>query len=208
MKTRKTIIAGLAALAVFFSLSACSSHKPAPRTVPKTSPKPVTTTAPANPQAQEAEKPAPAPGKLPVLGKEDLNGDAQSDKNGEPDKEAAALLEEGFTAYQEALAALNRKDMDAALVKLDEAYEIIPKIKVSPDSALLQEKNDLRILVAQRIQQVYAMGHQADASVRASVYSNNNSLPLVVNQWVKKEIASFQAGEKAWFVEAYKRSGL
>jgi len=207
MKIQKLIIAGLSALVVFFSLYGCSSHKPA-RTVPKTPSKPVMTSAPANPPAHEAEKPTPAPEKLPVLGKEDINGEAQADKNGEPDKEAAALLEEGFTAYQEALAALNRKDMDAALVKLDEAYEIIPKIKVPPDSALLQEKNDLRILVAQRIQQVYALGHQADASVRASVSSINNSIPLVDNQWVKKEIASFQAGEKAWFLDAYKRSGL
>jgi membrane-bound lytic murein transglycosylase D len=208
MKTQKIVIAGLAALALFFSLDGCSSSPKPVRTTPAASPKPAVTTAPANSPAREAEKPAAAPDKLPVLVKEDINGDTQAEKNGETDKEAAALLEEGFTAYQEALAALNRKDTDTALAKLDEAYEIIPKIKIPSDSALLQEKNDLRILVAQRIQQVYALGHQADAAGRASVSSINNSIPLVENQWIQKEIASFQGGEKAWFLDAYKRSGL
>ena len=44
---------------------------------------------------------------------------------------------------EKALAAIDRKDMDAALPKLDEAYETLPKIKLPPDSPLLREKNGL-----------------------------------------------------------------
>jgi membrane-bound lytic murein transglycosylase D len=205
MKTpRKTrLIASL--LAVAFVLAGCSSSSKAVKTAPKPAGKAV----PANPPTEEAAKPS-HPEELPVLAKEDISAEAQTqaEKNGERDKEASALLEEGFNSYQEALAAFDRGDMDAALAKLDEAYEIIPKIKLPPDSPLLQEKNGLRILIAQRIQQVYASSRPISAPRLTTITSVNNSIPIVENQWVEKEIDSFQGGEKAWFLEAYKRSGL
>jgi membrane-bound lytic murein transglycosylase D len=187
-------------------LAACSSSPKAVKTTPKKSSRPPAKTEPAKPAAKEAEK-AAQPAQLPVLAKEDINGDAQAEKNGDTDKETSALLEEGFAAYQEALIAIDRGDLENALAKLDEAYEIIPKIKLAADSPLLQEKNDLRILIAQRIQQVYASSQQISAP-RTTVSSINNSIPIVENQWVRKEIGSFQGGEKAWFLQAYKRSGL
>ncbi len=211
MKIRKETVQGVLTLALVFSLAAaCSSHAGAVRTTPQPAAKPSEKTEPAKPAPAGTAKPGPQPAEIPVLAKEDINGDAQSpaEKNGETDKEASALLEEGFAAYQEALAAIERKDMDAALAKLDEAYETVPKIKLSPDSPLLREKNGLRILIAQRIQQVYASSQQINTSRMAAVSSVNNSIPLVENQWVRKEIESFQNGEKAWFLDAYKRSGL
>jgi membrane-bound lytic murein transglycosylase D len=207
MKIRKTIIGCVISVALAFSLAGCSSPSKAVRTTPKTASHPTGKAVPVTPSAQETGKPA-EPDELPVLAKEDINGEAQAEKNGDTDKEASAVLEEGFAAYQEALAAIDRKDMDAALAKLDEAYEALPKIKLPPDSPLLREKNGLRILIAQRIQQVYASSQQINAPRMTTVSSVNNSIPLVENQWVQKEISSFQNGEKAWFLEAYRRSGL
>jgi len=201
----RVFVSGLVAVLVF---AACSSSPKPVKTTPKKPPSSSgTSTTPAvTPADKDIVNPAP-PAPLPVLAKDDINGEAQAEKNGESDKEASALLEEGFAAYQEALAAIDRGDLDAALAKLDEAYEFIPKIKISADSLLLQQKNDLRILIAQRVQQVYASSQKINAP-RTTVSSINNSIPLVENQWVSKEIASFQGGEKAWFLEAYKRSGL
>ncbi|MGZ7046508.1 MAG: transglycosylase SLT domain-containing protein, partial [Candidatus Aminicenantales bacterium] len=199
----RVFVSGFVTVLVF---AACSSSPKPVKTTPKKPPSSSGTTPTVKPADKDVAHPAP-PATLPVLAKDDINGEAQAEKNGEPDKEASALLEEGFAAYQEALGAIDRGDLDAALTKLDEAYEFIPKIKLPADSLLLQQKNDLRILIAQRIQQVYASSQKINAP-RTTVSSINNSIPLVENQWVSREIASFQGGEKAWFLESYKRSGL
>ena len=210
MKMRKTEVFGVLTLALVLSVAAaCSSPARTARTTPKPAAKTPQKTEPAKPAPAGTAKPAAQPAELPVLAKEDINGEAQSsaEKNGETDKEAAALLEEGFAACQEAQAAIDRGDVDEALAKLDEAYAVIPRLKLPPESALVQEKNDLRILVAQRIQRAYATSQKMGLS-RPAAASINNAVPLVDNQWVKKEIDSFQGPEKAWFVDAYKRSGL
>lgn len=206
MKIRSRARLALILLVPALLLAGCSSSPKPAKTAPRPVAKMPQETKPAAPPDAETAK-APEPSPPPVLAKEDINGDLQADKNGETDKEASALLEEGITAYQDALAAIDRGELEVALVKLDEAYAIIPKVKLPPDSPLLQEKNDLRILIAQRIQQVYASSQKMYAP-RPAVSSINNSIPLVENQWVTKEISSFQTGEKAWFLEAYKRSGL
>ena len=209
MKITKYPRLGLPALALVLSLAAaCSAHPQPPRATPKPAAKPSEKAVPAKPAPAGEARPTP-PADLPVLAKEDINGESQSsaEKNGGSDKEAAGLLEEGFAACQEAQAAIDRGDVDEALAKLDEAYAVIPRLKLPPESPLLQEKNDLRILVAQRIQRAYATSLKMGLSRRAGA-SINNAIPVVENQWVKKELVSFQGPEKAWFLEAYKRSGL
>jgi membrane-bound lytic murein transglycosylase D len=114
---------------------------------------------------------------------------------------AAASLEEALAAYQEAKLARGRDDLDGALRSLDEAYRILLKIDLPPDSPYQREKNDLRLLIAQRIQEIYA-------SRRRPVPDNHKSIPLVENKWVQREIESFRGPERTWFEEAYRRSGF
>ena len=113
-------------------------------------------------------RPRPRPtASLPVLEKDDLDGEVEPGKNGtqtSDKEEASALLEEALTTYQEAQTALDRGETDPALSKLDEAYGLILKANTPQDSDLCQEKNDLRILIAQRIQQLYA-SHLKTAAV-------------------------------------------
>ncbi len=190
----------LSAAAVIGALllsGACASGKRGVRTAPQAAPPSVAAGRPA--QAGPA-----APPSLPVLEKDDLNGEAPADRNGNGslDKdESAAALEDALNSYQEGQAALDRGDLDAALAKLDEAYGLILKARVPADSPLCQEKNDLRILIAQRIQQAYA-------SRLPSAGAMNKSIPLAENPWVQKEIESFQTKERGLFEEAYKRAGL
>lgn len=123
-----------------------------------------------------------------------------SPKGEATEKDAAALLEDAFAAYEEAQAALEREDMEGAMVKLDEAYGLLLRMSVPVDSPLLQEKQDLRLLIAQRIQKISASRTTLASSV-------NGSIPLVENQWVQREIKSFQTVERKAFEESYKRSG-
>jgi membrane-bound lytic murein transglycosylase D len=124
------------------------------------------------------------------------NTDLSKNGNG-----TAGLLEEALSAYQEAKTCREGGDLDGALKALDKAYDIMLKAKVPADSPLLQEKNDLRILIAQRIQEIYAC--------RTNPIANGgNAVSLVENKWVRDEIKSFQTVERSSFNEAYKRSGL
>lgn len=152
-------------------------------TGPKPSPDPSKPSAETPPQTQpsprqgQAEKSSP---QKTIIPPEENNaiapeGPPQGKKN-PGEKEDAALFEDALNKYQEAKASRERGDLDAALKALDEAYGIILKVKLSPDSALLQEKNDLRLLIAQRIQEIYA-------SRRNPIDGNHNSIPLVENKW-------------------------
>ncbi len=137
---------------------------------------------------------------LPVIEKEDLNGDLSSEKNGSDKEDASALLEEAVTVTQEAQTAFEKGEIEAALEKLDEAYSLILRAKTEPESTLGQEKTDLRLLVAQKILQIYA-SHFKPAK------NGNGTIPLVENRWVLDEIKVFQTRERKYFIDTYKRSG-
>jgi membrane-bound lytic murein transglycosylase D len=181
---------------IFLLLAACSSSpKPA-----KPVAKPVSAPAP----AVEADKP---PAEDPVAAVEEVPKPAGGDVQAQPvrteptEKDPAVLLEDAFAAYEEALNALEGEDVEAGLAKLDEAYGLLLRMSVPADSPLLQEKQDLRLLIAQRIQKT--------SVARTTLASSaNGSIPLVENQWVQREIKSFQTVERKAFEDAYRRSGL
>jgi membrane-bound lytic murein transglycosylase D len=183
-------------LSLIFLLAACSTAPKPARTVAKPQPKPAPA-ATAEPAKTDAPK---AVEELPVA-KEAVSQEVQADKAEESDKDASALLEDAFGAYEEAQAAIDREDMDGALAKLDEAYGLLLKMSLPADSPLLEEKNGLRILIAQRIQKISASRTTLASSV-------NGSIPLVENQWVLREVKSFQTVERRAFEESYRRSGL
>jgi membrane-bound lytic murein transglycosylase D len=183
----------LAFLALALLLTACSSGpKPAKAVPPPPQAEPSAAVEPAAPAPADIVPPAPVPADEPP---------AQEAEKREPQgKDPSTLLEDAFAAYEEVQAALDREDIDGALAKLDEAYGLLLRISLPADSPLLQEKNDLRLLVAQRIQKISAFRTTMASSV-------NGSIPLVENQWVQREIKSFQTVERRAFEEAYKRSG-
>lgn len=179
-----------------FILGGCSTGKTKPKTIVQT---PTVKAAPTPPATQVIDQ---AKGKtsfvLPTIGKEDINGDS----NGQtPDKDSSPLLEEALACVQESVTSMDKEDTEAALSSLDEAYSLLLDIECTPESPLSQEKSALRILIAQRINQIYA-------TRQAPLPTANNSIPLVENQWVEKELKSFQTGERNAFMDAYKRSGL
>jgi membrane-bound lytic murein transglycosylase D len=193
----------LFAFSVFSSWS-CSSG-PKPEKVPPQPPPqqaPVETQKPAAENVQ-TEKPVPQKTIIPAEEKKVADEQvAQQEKIAISEKDdAAALLDEALFTYQEAKLAWERGDQDAALQELDKAYGIILKAILPPDSPLAQDKNNLRLLIAQRIQEIYA-------SRRNPINDNHKSIPLVENQYVLQELELFKTRERKEFEAAYMRSGL
>jgi len=116
-------------------------------------------------------------------------------------QDTPAQSEEVYALVQEAQTALEKGELDRALDLLDQAYSVLLRIEAPPESDLYQEKNDLRIMLVQKIQKVYAFR-------LPTPISNHKTIPLVENNWVEREIKSFQTTEKKFFEEAYRRAGL
>ncbi|MFW6160636.1 MAG: LysM peptidoglycan-binding domain-containing protein [Acidobacteriota bacterium] len=115
-------------------------------------------------------------------------------------QDPSLILEEAWQAYQNSQIAWDSGDLEAALLELDKAYSLLLDLEISSESALIQDKNDLRLLIARRIQEIYA-------SRQTAIFENHKSIPLEENKYVLEEIKRFQTTERKYFEEAYKRSG-
>ncbi len=204
MQKSKTLLLIALAAFVILCLWRCSSH-----------PKP-TIKIPKEPLASPEEKSPPIekPREDTLVLKQEKEKEQSQEENQQILAEAAIeqelfteeqdvpseLLQEAFDAYQDARLSWDRGDLDIALAALDEAYSILLKLDLPQDSLLVQEKNDLRLLIARRIQEIYA-------SRVTAINGNSLTIPLTENEHVLKEIKSFQTKERKYFEEAYKRSG-
>ncbi len=194
-----------AAIIFVWSCSSKKSPKIAPPVLP--SPPAEEVAQPASPAENKPQVVSEIPSSFPPLSEQlakEIKEETlrqEQEKEAILDREGASLLEEALSLYQDALAIWERGDQDAALQTLDEAYSLIARAQLPPDSPLLQEKNDLRLLIAQKIQQIYA-------SRLVVIGDNHKTIPLVENKDVNAEILSFQTKERKFFEEAYMRSGF
>ncbi len=136
------------------------------------------------------------------LFQEDITNQEEEVKGEKEEKanDPLVILEEALYAYQDAQLAWDKGDLDTALIALDEAYSLILKLRLPPDDPLIQEKNELRRMIAQRIQEIYA-------SQETVVGNNHQSIPIEENEHVLKEIKLFQERERNLFELSYIRSG-
>ncbi|MCR4395368.1 MAG: LysM peptidoglycan-binding domain-containing protein [Candidatus Saccharicenans sp.] len=165
---------------------------------------PKKTTGPGAADRIKIEEKTPPPEETPpetATALNQVNSRNEEDKSGLPETlEGPSQTEEVYALIQEAQAALEVGELDRALTLLDQAYSVLLRIEAPPDSDLYQVKNDLRIMLVQKIQQVYAFR-------LLPPISNHKTIPLVENKWVQAEIKSFQTVERRFFEEAYRRSG-
>jgi membrane-bound lytic murein transglycosylase D len=89
--------------------------------------------------------------------------------------------------------------IDKALSNLDAAYLSILNLDVESVPDAYQQKENLRILISKRILEIYA-------SRQTATNGQFNEIPLVMNNYVKKEIKRFTGPEKKFFVSSLKRS--
>lgn len=179
-------------LIFLFFIWACSTHTTSKRIIESEPPS----------SPQELEDFSPAKETVLPVEEESREDFLIQDKTSIEDKDdPSSLLEQAIDTYQDAQNAWERGDFDTALSALDEAYGLILKVRLPADSPLNEEKNSLRLLIAQRIQEIYG-------SRLVAVGDNNRTIPLVENEHVLKEIKNFQTKEKEFFEEGYKRSGI
>ena len=120
-------------------------------------------------------------------------------KQGEEEEEKQDMMENALELLEEADKLWEKGDIEETLDTLDEAYSLI--IDANGDAAIAQEKDDLRLLISQRILAVYS-------SKKTVLKGKNGEIPLLMNADVEKEIRSFQGTERDSFVSAYQRSGM
>jgi membrane-bound lytic murein transglycosylase D len=94
----------------------------------------------------------------------------------------------------------DRGEPDKALDALDGAYALLLQIENEDNPDILQQKDDLRLLIAKRVLEIHASNF-------STVNGRFSSIPMVMNDLVKAEIKSFQTRERAFFLASYKRSG-
>jgi len=91
-------------------------------------------------------------------------------------------------------------DLEGAIDALDTAYSLILDVETDDDPALLQQKEDIRFTISKRIIEAYA-------SRLTTAQGSYHAIPLVMNDHVRKAIASFQGRERDFFLASYRRSG-
>ena len=187
----------LCVLALLVFTWSCSSKQQPVQQVPEIETQETVTEEPPLEEVQ-ADKPPQAETEETI---EEIQATTQ-EKQEEPERKqtAAEILEDALSAYQDAQIAWSKTDIDTALAALDDAYGLLLQLELPQEASLNQEKNDLRLLIAQRIQEIYA-------SHLIAVGENHRSIPLVENQDVLAEIKRFQTVERKYFEDAYRRSG-
>ncbi len=90
--------------------------------------------------------------------------------------------------------------IDEAMAALDKAYSLILKVDRDAPPDLLQQKEDIRFIIAKDI-----------LEIRTARFRTTNGLhkeiPITLNPQVMAEIANFQGKERKFFLASYRRSG-
>jgi len=122
------------------------------------------------------------------------------DLAGPEERDDAQIIKDALEEYQTALGYWEKADVDNSLKYLDSAYGLILQLNDLEDADLVQEKDELRLLIAKRINEIYTAHLLA-------VGENHDTIPLEENQYVSREISSFQERERQYFLDSYRRSG-
>ena len=128
-----------------------------------------------------------------------FNSNSSSAKQNGINEEKQEMMEKALDLLEVADKLWQKGDIEDTLDTLDEAYALL--LDANGDAAIAQEKNDLRLLISQRILAVYS-------SKRTVLNGKNSEIPLIMNSDVEKEIRSFQGVERNNFIAAYQRSGM
>jgi len=110
------------------------------------------------------------------------------------------LLDTALEFYQASQELWLHGEIEEAIDALDEAYSLILNVKSDSDPAMIQQKEDLRILISRRLIEIYASRY-------TSVNGNHNAIPLTMNEHVEYEIKQFQTVERNFFINSCKQSG-
>ncbi len=109
------------------------------------------------------------------------------------------LLDTALDFYQASQERWSRGEFEEAIDALDEAYSFILDVNSHSDPAIIQQKEDMRILISRRLIELYASRYTA-------VNGNHKAIPLTMDEHVKYEINQFQTVERDFFINSSRRS--
>jgi len=115
-------------------------------------------------------------------------------------KSPQRLLDEALALCELSQEEWQKGELERALDALDRSYALTLKVNADEDPELMQQKEDLRFMIAKRILEIYA-------SRQTVVTGNHNAIPLVLNRHVEQELALFTGKERDFFLRAYQRGG-
>lgn len=94
----------------------------------------------------------------------------------------------------------DKGEHDKALDALDGAYALLLQVVNEDNPDILQQKDDLRTLIAKRVLEIHASNF-------ATANGKYSSIPMIINEQIMAEIKSFQGKERSFFIKSYRRSG-
>jgi membrane-bound lytic murein transglycosylase D len=150
----------------------------------------------------------PLPESTPAEENEENIDDRPStlDENDEPSEgeedvdKTQKLLDSALDLINSSQESWAQGDQDKALAMLDEAYGMMMQVNTDENAGPYQQKEDLRYMISKRILEIYASRYTA-------ANGNYSEIPMTLNEYVKREIKSFQGPERKFFTESYRRSG-
>ena len=123
------------------------------------------------------------------------------EKGHDKERQSQISFDEALDLIQISQEYWQKGNPDESIEALDQAYFRILNVKAADESDMMQQKEDLRFVIAKRLLEIYA-------SRNIATNGNYSAIPLVVNKYVQKEINLFTTGrEKKFFIAAYRRSG-
>ncbi|MBN2539146.1 MAG: LysM peptidoglycan-binding domain-containing protein [Deltaproteobacteria bacterium] len=127
-----------------------------------------------------------------------------SEQEGEPNgkdhnqNNKQAIMDEAIDFLGQSQLLWEKGELDKALKLLDETYSLL--LDVNGDPEITWQKDDLRVMIAKKIVEIYASRSNVAAGYQSEI-------PLVMNDDVEKAIQRFQRSERTFFISSYKRSG-
>jgi len=110
------------------------------------------------------------------------------EEQGSRDKKQT-LVDAALDSYQASQELWARGEFEGAINALDEAYALILKVDSDSEPAMVQQKEDLRILISKRLIEIYASRYTA-------ANGTHQAIPLTINDNVQHEIRQFQTVEE------------
>jgi len=200
---------------LFFLLQGCSGSKPARTAVDASPTQPAAVEEAAEPEAPPtAQLPAAEAEEALAAARESADTGTLPDSSESPDQEvvqepqvqeleenAEEILQESLEAYESSRVFWEQGSFEDAFAALDQAYELMSSVPPNGDPVIAQEKENLRHLISRRVTEIYA-------SRQTTVGDIDRSIPIDINEDVRREIERFQGPEREFFLDSYRRSAL
>ena len=148
-----------------------------------------------NPQSVSSPESQAGPPAIPAV-REDPNAAEEDSADLEEEQD---LMENVLAILEVADNYWKNGDIENTLNELDKAYALL--LDTNGDVEIARQKDDLRLLISQRIIAVYS-------SKKGPTNGKASEIQLIMNPDVEKEIRSFQGPEREFFTSSYLRSGL